>query len=92
MSDKLPNYRSRYLNDLATVLGSSAGRTVILEFLTRCKHNQSIYSSDQSAMCFNSGKQDVGFELMSDLLTLNVDFYTAMIKEYNDYVKDLENV
>lgn len=59
--------RERDLNDLRSVLSISEGRRVLWRVLSHCSVFESVFHPSNSQQSHNSGRQDVGHWLMSEI-------------------------
>ena len=72
--------REQDLNDLITVLNTKEGRRVLWRLLEHCGVFSSVF--DPSARIYrNSGKQDVGHFIMSEISEADQEFLFVMMKE-----------
>lgn len=70
----------RDLNDLAWVMSAREGRRYVWRLLTHCKVFGSVWSSS-ALIHYNSGMQDVGHYILSQINDLDPELLVLMIKE-----------
>ncbi len=68
------------IDDLQFILSSVQGRRVMWRFLIQCKVFETIWESS-AKIHYNSGRQDVGHFIMSEIIRANEDAYLLMMKE-----------
>ena len=73
--------RRQELNDIRTVLSNASGRRFIWRVLGECKAFGSVFDSDNSYMCFLSGKQDLGHFLMAEITQADENLLFKLMKE-----------
>lgn len=72
--------RLKELEDLRFVLKNVEGRRVFWRLMTHCRVLESIWENS-AKIHYNSGKQDVGHFVMSEVVNANEDAYLLMMKE-----------
>lgn len=77
---KQSNKRKTEIADLRAILGTQAGRRFIWRLLGKCKVNGSIWEPNER-IYYNSGQQDIGHFIMSEVVTAGEDFYLQMMTE-----------
>lgn len=73
--------REREDNELRTVLGTYAGRSVAWRLLERCGIYELSFSSDSHNTAFREGNRNVGLFLLSELMRVAPDAYAQMQRE-----------
>lgn len=68
------------LNDLVTVLNTAEGRRVLWRIMAHCGVFSSIFEQS-SKIYYNSGAQDVGHFIMSEITEADQEFLFVMMKE-----------
>jgi hypothetical protein len=69
-----------YSADLRAVLGTKQGRRVLWSILTKCRVFESIWHGS-ALIHYNSGQQDVGHMLMSEIVEADQDMFFKMMVE-----------
>lgn len=82
-NEKIETRRERELNDLRVVLGTPEGQRLIWRFLSHCKTFESIWSPN-AQIHYNSGMQDVGHFLMSEIVEAEPEALLRMMKASKD--------
>ncbi len=72
--------RLRQLEDLRFVLKNVEGRRVFWRLMAHCRVLESIWDGS-AKIHYNSGRQDVGHFVMSEVVEANEDAYLLMMKE-----------
>ena len=72
--------RARDLEDLKVVLSTISGRRFVWKLLGFCKVNGSVWESS-ARIHYNSGQQDVGHHILSEIIAADEDAYLSMMKE-----------
>lgn len=79
--DETHRERQRELNDLRVVLSAREGRRLVWRLLGHCRVYGSVMHQDPYIHAYNSGQQDVGHFLMSEIIEANPEAYLVMTKE-----------
>ena len=66
--------------DLQSILNTVEGRRFLWVQLSKCKVYESIWESS-AKIHYNAGKQDLGHELMADIIDASPEAYLQMQKE-----------
>ena len=74
------NARRQELNDIKTVLSTKSGRRLYWRLLEYCKVFESIWESS-ARIHYNSGVQDVGHFLLSELVDSDENLLFKIMKE-----------
>lgn len=72
--------RQKELNDLCFVLSEPAGRRFMYRLMAHCKTFNSVWHPS-ALIHHNSGKQDVGHFVLSEILEAREEAYIEMLKE-----------
>jgi hypothetical protein len=72
--------RDQQLNDLRSVLNTPSGRRVIWRFLEKCRVFNTIWEAS-AKIHYNSGQQDIGHYIMSEIVDADERFLLEMMKE-----------
>ena len=78
---KEKDIRKQELNDIRTVLASSSGRRLLWRLMGRCKTFGSMFSADAISMAYNSGQQDLGHFIMSEIVAADENLLLKMMRE-----------
>ena len=73
--------RKQELDDIKTVLANASGRRLIWKLLSKCNVYGSIFDSDNSTMCYLSGKQDLGHFLVAEITQADENLLFKLMKE-----------
>lgn len=73
-------------NDLRTVLATVEGRRWIWALLGKCKVNQSIMQTN-ATIYYLAGRQDLGNELMGEVIACDPELFLLMQREHYDEVR-----
>jgi len=73
-------YRDVELEDLRKVLNTKAGRNVLWRILSKCKTFETIWHPS-AAIHYNSGQQDIGHWLMSEIANTGPESLMVLMKE-----------
>lgn len=76
--------RNQELNDLRAVMSSVQGRRLVWRMLSHCAVAASVFDPNNSRMSANSGRQDVGHWLQSEVIDADDDdatLYQTMQRE-----------
>lgn len=69
---------------VCTILRTPAGRKWLHDKLVMCNTFCTPYAVDSDATIFNCGQQNVGFQLLADIMSASPDLYVIMMKENTD--------
>lgn len=72
--------RERELNEMRAVLSTPEGRRFLWRLLGRCKTFSSIYESS-ARIHYNSGQQDIGFQLLQEIDAADPEMFFKMRNE-----------
>lgn len=86
---KEKDLRKQQLNDIRTVLSNASGRRLIWRLLSHCKTFASVFSVDNSHMAYQSGQQDLGHYIMSEIIEADENLLLKIMKE--NQKKELSN-
>lgn len=75
------NREKRWLDSMAAVMGHAEGRAFVWSFLRKCRVFESVFDPHGSIQSYKIGRQDVGHELMAEVLRLGPAPYLQMEKE-----------
>ena len=78
--EKLKFQQKLEIDDLRFVLKTIEGRRVMWRLLIQCRVLESIWENS-AKIHYNSGKQDVGHFIMSEVVRANEDAFLLMMKE-----------
>lgn len=78
--------RERELEDLNYVMSSQQGRRLMWRLLGHCKVFESVFETS-AKIHYNSGKQDVGHYIMSEIISAGSDLF---LKMQNEAIKQKE--
>ena len=83
--------KRRERNDIEFLLSSPQGRRFLWKLLSGCGIYELSYITDSDMTAFNEGRRSVGNNILADILDVNPDGYSALIKE-NREVEDLDEL
>lgn len=83
--------KRRERNDIEFLLSSPQGRRFLWKLLCECGIYELSYVQDSDMTAFNEGRRTVGNNILSDILDVDPDGYSMLIKE-NREVEDLDAV
>lgn len=69
---------------VCTILRTPAGRKWLHDKLQMCSVGGTPWVHDPYATAFNCGQQNVGFQLLADIMSASPDLYVTMMKENTD--------
>lgn len=72
--------RERELSDIATVCTTPEGRRVLWRIMEKCRTFESIWENS-ARIHYNSGQQDLGHFVMSEILKANPEVFMQMQNE-----------
>lgn len=81
--------RRRERNDIEFLLSSPQGRRFLWKLLSECGIYELSYVTDSDMTAFNEGRRCVGNNILADILDVDPDGFTTLIKE-NREVEDLD--
>lgn len=73
--------RKQQLNDIRTVLSNASGRRFVWRLLERCRTFSTVFSPELSTMSYNSGQQDFGHFLMSEIVNADENLLLKLMKD-----------
>jgi hypothetical protein len=73
--------RRQELNDIRTVLSNASGRRLIWRLMDKCKTFNSVYSAADNMIFYNSGQQDLGHFIMSEIVQADENLLIKMMKD-----------
>lgn len=73
--------REKELNDIRFIMNDPRGRRFFWRLLGALRTYESVFDNSGSKMAYNSGRQDVGHFLMSEITQANPEAYLTMINE-----------
>ncbi len=79
MGDK--ERRQQEINDIRTVLSNISGRRFVWRLLETCRTFNTIFSRETSVMSYNSGQQDVGHFVMSEIAEADENLLLKLMRE-----------
>lgn len=83
---KAKDTRKQELNDIRTVLANASGRRLIWRLMGKCKTFESTFSVDSLSMAYNSGWQDLGHFIMSEIVEADENLLLKMMKENKEKI------
>lgn len=90
LDQRAKDIRKQELNDIKTVLSNASGRRLLWRLMSHCKTFSSIYSEVPQRMSYQSGKQDVGHYIMSEIAEADENLLFKLMKD-NKAKEALEN-
>lgn len=78
--------RKQELNDIRTVLSNASGRRLVWRLLTQCNSFGSVFSKDLSTMSYQSGQQDLGHFIMSEITQADENLLLRLMKDNKEKV------
>ena len=78
---KEEDLQKQEMNDIRTVLSNASGRRFMWRVLEKCNTFNSVYSADNSIMSYQSGQQDLGHFLMSEIVQADENLLLKLMKD-----------
>ena len=73
--------RKQELNDIRTVLSNASGRRFVWRMLSSCNSFGSVFNKDLSLMSYQSGQQDLGHFIMSEITLADENLLVKLMKD-----------
>lgn len=78
--------------DYEWFLNDARGRRIVWRLLTEAKIYSTSFTGDAEGTIFNEGRRDMGLQLLSKINEVNPEAYTKMMKEREDYERELSTI